>query len=38
MNREDNLDEDLKDHIEQFYPNQVKNQLLFARSFSKTNG
>ena len=31
MNREDNLDEDLKDHIEQFYPNQVKNQLLFHK-------
>ena len=31
MNREDNLDEDLKNHIEQFNPNKVNNKLLFHK-------
>ena len=31
MNGKDNLDEDLKNHIEQFNPNQVNNQLLFHK-------
>ncbi|MBE6512965.1 MAG: MarR family transcriptional regulator [Methanobrevibacter olleyae] len=31
MNRDNNLDGDLKDHINKFNPNQVNNQLLFHK-------
>lgn len=31
MNKENNLDENLKDHIKHFSPNQVNNQLLFHK-------
>ena len=31
MNKENNLDENLKDHINQFNTNQVNNQLLFHK-------